>query len=256
MKSPNILSYSEFGGGPPVICLHGLLGSRSNMNTVAKALSASFRVFTLDLRNHGASFHDDAMTYAAMVSDLITFMDARNIQTAAVVGHSMGGKCAMQAALNFPERISKLVVADIAPKAYAPWWENEVKAMLAVDLTAVAKRADADQMLKTAIPDWMFRQFLLQNLEFTAEKKYRWRSNLRVLLKAQHDISAAVDGAPFTGDALFIKGGKSSYIQDRDHVLIRRLFPRAQLKTIADAGHLAHIEATEIFVKLLTDFLM
>ncbi len=256
MKPTNILSYSEFGDGPPVILLHGLLGSRSNMNTVAKSLSDRFRVFTLDLRNHGASFHDATMTYAAMVADLITFMDTCNIQAAAVAGHSMGGKCAMQAALNFPDRISKLVVVDIAPKAYAPWWADAVKAMLAVDPAAVSKRADADHMLKAAIPDWMFRQFLLQNLEFTADKKYRWRANLNGLLTAEHDISAAVDGTPFTGETLFIKGGKSSYIEDRDHVLIRRLFPRAQLKTIADAGHLAHIEATEVFVKLLIDFLM
>ena len=254
-----MLAYLEFGekrSGPPVILLHGLLGSKTNMAGIGKALSENHRVLALDLRNHGESFHHRIMTYQTMAADVGGFMDDNGIEQAAIVGHSMGGKCAMQYALSFPERVEKLVVVDIAPKRYVdPHWVKYLEAMLAIDLATLSSRKQADTLLTEQIPSTIYRQFLLSNLTNSADSTLAWKPNLQALLEAREYIGAEISGPANQVEALFIRGEMSNYIEDQDLESINDLFPQARLLAVPETGHLVHIEARERFRELLVDFL-
>ena len=251
-----MLSYIEYGSGPPVILLHGLLGSKLNMAGAARVLSDHHHALAIDLRNHGNSFHHNSMNYRIMAADIGGFMDDNGLDTACLVGHSMGGKCAMQYALSFPDRVDKLVVVDIAPSEYHdPSWAKYLKAMLAIDLSKLNSRQEADERLKKEIPSKIYRQFLLSNLVSDDSGSYRWRPNLAAILAARHDIGAQVSGPVSYIDTLFIRGAESDYIQEKDQATIDELFPQAHLITVANCGHLVHIEARDRFNHLLHDFL-
>ncbi len=251
-----MLSCLEYGSGPPVILLHGLLGSKLNMAGAGRVLADRHQALAIDLRNHGDSFHHNSMNYRIMAADIGGFMDDNGLETASLVGHSMGGKCAMQYALNFPERVDKLVVVDIGPGEYHdPSWTTYLKAMLAIDSSTLASRREADALLTEEIPSKIYRQFLLSNLVNDESGSYHWRPNLRAILAALHDIGAQVSGPVSYIDTLFIKGSESDYIQEKDQGAIDRLFPQAHLITVEGCGHLVHIEARDRFNQLLHDFL-
>ncbi|MDZ7666903.1 MAG: alpha/beta fold hydrolase [Desulfotignum sp.] len=237
-----------------MILVHGLLGSCANMGELARGLSRRFEVLTVDLRNHGRSFHASDMTYPVMAKDLAGFMDDIKLDSAGVVGHSMGGKCAMQLAMDFPDRTAGLVVLDMAPKAYEPIWKGFVQTMLDLDLTSVTHRNQADRLLAQTVPDQAFRGFLLQNLKRSDTGRFVWRANLSAILTAMPDISAPISGRPYPGPALFMRGGASEFVADSDWEDIQILFPEAKLKTIARAGHLIHLEHPDLITGLLTDF--
>jgi len=249
-----MLYYRKSGSGPPVILAHGLLGSSANMGVLARGLAQQFNVMAVDLRNHGQSFHDSGMTYREMAGDLAGFMDDMKLKTAGVVGHSMGGKCAMQLAMDFPERVAGLAVLDMAPKRYEPVWVSYIHAMLDLDLSRVDRRDQADRLLASAVPDRMFRGFLLQNLKRGSDGRFFWRADLSAILSAMTDLSAPVSGRPYQGPALFIRGGASDFVSDGDWEEIQALFPKGVLKTIARAGHLVHLEHPDLVTDLLADF--
>ena len=251
-----MLSFIEYGSGPPVILLHGLLGSKINMAGAGRVLADRHHALAIDLRNHGDSFHHNSMNYRIMAADIGGFMDDNGLETASLVGHSMGGKCAMQYALNFPDRVNKLVVVDIGPGEYHdPSWTTYLKAMLAIDISKLASRREADELLTKEIPSKIYRQFLLSNLVKDESGSYRWRPNLAAILAARHDIGAQVSGPVSYIDTLFIKGSESDYIQEGDQSAIDQLFPQAHLITVEGCGHLVHIEARDRFNQLLHDFL-
>jgi len=251
-----MLAHAEFGAGPPVIFLHGLLGSKTNMTGIARALADRYHTFVLDLRNHGDSFHHRSMTYGTMAADLGGFMDDHDLDSASIVGHSMGGKCAMQLALSFCERIDKLAVVDIAPKRYAdPFWVVYLEAMRALDPGQLASRREADRLLQASIPDPVYRQFLLSNLAKSPDGRYSWKPNLDALSASQNDLAAEINGSACDVETLFIRGGRSDYITDADQDAITQLFPNSSLVTITGAGHLVHIEARDEFSRVLSDFL-
>lgn len=251
-----MLAYAEYGKGPPVIFLHGLLGSKANMTGVARSLADRYHSFVVELRNHGESFHHSSMTYGTMAADLGGFMDDHDIDTASIVGHSMGGKCAMQFALSFPERVEKLVVVDIAPKRYRdPAWVGYLQSMQSLDLENLGTRKDADLLLRASISDPVYRHFLLSNLVKREDGTYHWKPNLEAISSALEHISATVTGSGCDVATLFIKGELSDYIKDEDTELINQLFPQAEIVSIPDAGHLVHIEARDRFRQLLSDFL-
>ena len=237
-----------------MILVHGLLGSCANMGMLAKGLARKFEVLAVDLRNHGSSFHADTMTYKEMARDLAGFMDENKLVSAGVAGHSMGGKCAMQLAMDLPERVDRLAVLDMVPKAYPPLWEPYIQAMLDLDLSQITRRDHADKLLEGAIPDRDLRTFFLQNLRTSGKNIFYWRSNLPSVLASQDDISAGITGDPFPKDTLFIRGGNSDFIQDTDWDEIKALFPAARLKTIAGAGHLVHMEHRDLVTELLAAF--
>jgi esterase len=252
------LSYKSQGSaGPPVVILHGLLGSSSNWRSIARRLAERHRVFALDLRNHGQSPHADDMSYRAMAGDVRAFLDTHDFDAATVIGHSMGGKTAMRLALDAPHRVERLVVVDIAPTLsehdHLPW----LRAMASLDMRRVSRRADAENMLEAAVPDAAMRRFLLQNLAGTAGG-FAWRINLEAIennLPALLDFPVDADLRPFTGSTLFVRGAQSDYLSPKHETVIRALFPHARMVTIEGAGHWVHAEQPARFLAALEDAL-
>lgn len=251
------LARTEYGeAGAPVVILHGLLGSARNWATIAKRLAETHRVFALDLRNHGSSPWSDVMTFEAMVDDLRTTLERLGLGPAAVVGHSMGGKVAMLLALTHPEQVERLVPVDIAPVRYEHSFEEYIEAMRGVDLARAERRADVDRDLAAQIPDVGVRNFLLQNL-VREDDRFAWRPNLDALAAHMDDILGFPDPGQrrYEGPALFIAGERSHYVRPEHKGEIARLFPHAQITTIAQAGHWIHAEQPQAFLAHLQAFL-
>ncbi|MBL9214535.1 MAG: alpha/beta fold hydrolase [Opitutaceae bacterium] len=250
------LHHVDLGGAgrPPLLVLHGLLGSVRNWQTTGRDLAAGYHVFALDARNHGRSPHAPEMTYAAMAADLLGWMDARGLARATLVGHSMGGKTAMRLACRHPERVERLVVVDIAPRDYS-WMAHraEFAAMNELSLDGLASRQEAEMRFEARVPDLGMRKFLATNLERTEAGGWRWIANLPVLTAALPTLerSSLEPGDRHAGPALFIAGGRSQYVQPPDHAGIRRHFPAARIAVIADSGHNPHLDRREEFVRLV-----
>lgn len=241
------------GDAPPVALLHGLFGAGGNLGAVARRLSARRRVLSLDLRNHGASPHADGMAYADMAEDVRQTLAAHAALPAVVVGHSMGGKVAMRLALDHPNQVARLVVADIAPVRYPPAFRAYAMALQALNLPGLT-RAAADQMLADAVPDPGVRAFLLQNIYFGVEPA--WRIGLRQIAAALPDIEGwNSTGTAFTGPVLFMAGGRSDYIRPEHRPVIRMLFPAARFVMVKQAGHWIHADDPETFAAILEGFL-
>ncbi|MEZ4983868.1 MAG: alpha/beta fold hydrolase [Saprospiraceae bacterium] len=251
------LNHKTFGQGEPLIILHGLFGTLDNWQTLAKQWAEHYTVVLVDQRNHGRSPHEDAHTYPLMAEDLRQFMENNWIYEAHILGHSMGGKTAMQFALQHPEMVNKLVVVDMAPKAYSGGHETILEALKALPLGEIADRSEADDFLKERISDFGVRQFLLKNLTRTKNGDYEWKMNLPVLIAHYEDILAnvAVTTEVFGHPAHFIRGAKSDYVQDEDMADIRRWFPQATLATIPNAGHWVHAEQPTLLYEEVSRFL-
>jgi pimeloyl-ACP methyl ester carboxylesterase len=248
----------EFGQGSPILILHGLFGFSDNWQTIAKALSDHHLVVTPDLRNHGRSPHTEAHSYPEMAEDIRAFMESHWMFTAAVVGHSMGGKVAMQLALEHPDMVSRLVVVDIAPGPAEDKHSGIFRALLDLNLESVATREEIEAYLAERIADLGVRQFLLKNITRKPHGGFHWKMNLPVLWKHFPDILAPVSGPPgaiYEGPALFIRGANSNYIRDSDWPQIQTLFPKAELRTIPNAGHWVHAEQPAAVLAALREFL-
>tara|TARA_B100001939_G_scaffold201813_4_gene173454 strand:- start:7076 stop:7867 length:792 start_codon:yes stop_codon:yes gene_type:complete len=249
------LAYDRFGEGFPLIILHGLFGSASNFRSFARKFSETYSVFCLDLRNHGASPHHEDTSYSAMSGDVVEFMDRVGLERAHILGHSLGGKVAMQLALSHPERLGKLIVGDIAPVPYPPHHTRIFEGLNAIDLDRLTSRGDAEEALQPYVPEAGIRLFLLTNLVRTKDGGFAWRCNLEALEKGYDHIAAAPAGGSFRGETLFLRGEKSDYIRDEHLAEIHRLFPRSQITTIAGAGHWLHADKPEEFMKTVLAFL-
>jgi pimeloyl-ACP methyl ester carboxylesterase len=244
------------GSGPDLIVLHGLFGSQANWKPVARRLSGQFRVHTVDLRNHGSSPHHEEVNYAVMADDLLAFMEHEKIPDACFLGHSLGGKVAMQFALLHPEQTRKLAIVDIAPRAYESVNDEVFSALRGLYLSKLRTRTEADEALAAHIPNHATRRFLLTNLVFDPERGPHWRVNLDALHAQREQLIAAVGGmVPFDKPTLFIRGELSDYINDSDRVQIEQLFPRAHIETIPRAGHWVHVDAPDAFLNCVQGFL-
>lgn len=244
------------GAGTPLVIAHGLFGAGRNWASLAKRLAKARPVIVVDMRNHGDSGWSDAAGYAAMAGDLAETIAAAG-GIADVLGHSMGGKAAMALALSAPERLRRLIVADIAPVAYDHGHGDYVAAMRAVDLSRVTRRSDADPMLATAIPQAPLRAFILQNL-IIEDGRARWRPNLDALAAAMDEIlsfPADTPHARWRGPALFLRGGASDYVADAHGPALRARFPAARVETIEGAGHWLHADRPEPFLRAVEAFL-
>jgi esterase len=250
------LHFKEYGQGRPLILLHGLLGSLDNWHSIAQRLAEQFHVFALDQRNHGQSPHSADMSYQLLAEDVNEFLLARGLARAWLIGHSMGGKTAMQFALQFPGKVEKLLVEDITPRAYPPELKYIFAALLALDLPKFKTRQEIEGALAPEIPELILRRFLLKNLERDADGTFFWKSNLRGLSENYPRLLEPVASpVPFEKPVLFIGGGKSNYINPESEPVIRQFFPRAQIKMIAEAEHWVHGETPEEFLALALDFL-
>lgn len=251
-----ILNFKSQGEGEPLLVIHGLFGSSRNWQSLSQQWARDYRVITVDLRNHGDSFHNAVMNYAIMTSDIEELMDYLNLDSAHVLGHSMGGKVAMTLCHKYPERVNKLIVADIAPVSYTHSYTDLIQPILDLDLSKISRRKQADEQLSVSIPDQGIRLFLLQNLAFE-EGQGRWKLNWPVLNQSMPAITGFEDISSWdiSNRSLFIRGGISEYVSQQNWQLIQQHFREAQLSTIEKAGHWLHAEQPQQFYQSVTSFL-
>lgn len=240
----------------PLLILHGLFGMLDNWKSLGKKWGKQYQVHLIDLRNHGKSFHDPNNSYEAMAEDLAFYMDQKDIEQAYILGHSMGGKTAMHFAALYPEKVEKLIVADIGPQEYKPHHQEIIDALQYINPSACEGRQEAEDKMSEKISTPSVRMFLLKNLYWTDDKKLDWRMNLDVLDRNYHEVTKALpSNYQFSGPTLFIRGTASGYINDDDLELIHQHFPSAKLESIEGAGHWLHAEQPKVFSEILLNFL-
>ena len=253
----NYRQYSE--NGAPVLVLHGLFGSLSNWGWHCKQLAQQYAVYGVDLRNHGDSPHSDQLDYQVMAEDVRQLIVRLGLESCCIVGHSMGGKVAMQLALSFPDLIEKLVIVDIAPVSYpedADGHMNVLAAMDAVKLGEIKSRTQAEVTIEDYIPQEVTRKFLLTNLVRNKEGSFEWRLDKGSIRKNYANLRAELIATmSFLKPVLFIKGSLSPYIKPEHEAQIKELFPAASVKLLMDAGHWLHAEKPQALQKILLKFL-
>jgi len=257
MKNKNlILAAKVKGQGDVLIILHGLFGSSDNLGRIANELAKDYEVHSLDLRNHGESFHTEEMSYALMTKDVIHYLDEHNISSVNILGHSMGGKVAMNIALVHSARINKLIVADIAPVTYTGNHIEIFKGLLAVDFDQDKTRSAIDKRLSNYIETLGVRQFLLKNLIQSDQVGFEWKMNLSAIHKNYSKILEGLsNNEPYLGRVLFIGGGLSDYIKPAYKQQTLSLFPNTEMKIIPDTTHWLHAEKPRVFIGICQRFL-
>ena len=252
-----ILHSNILGSGQPFVFLHGFLGMSDNWKTLGNQFSEDhYQVHLLDQRNHGRSFHSDDFNYDVMVEDLIAYCEAHQLKDIILLGHSMGGKTAMLFAMEHPELVSKLIVADISPRYYPVHHETILKGLSALDFDILKSRGEADDVLKQYVSDFGTRQFLLKNLYWETKERLGLRLNLEVLKANINEVGEALPmHSKFLNDTLFLRGDKSEYIAVEDEILIKTHFPEAKIVTISNAGHWLHAENPVDFYNEVSNFL-
>lgn len=252
------LFYRKIDGGPvPLLILHGVFGSSDNWLTIARSIAAAgFTVYLIDQRNHGRSPHEDKLDYPSMAADLREFITEMGLENPVLTGHSMGGKTVMEYATRWADEIRKLVVVDIAPKAYPVHHTRLLEGLSAIPIDTLQSRQEADEVLAGFERSEGVRQFLLKNLYKKEDGTFGWRFNLPVLKRDMPLIGQAITSAhPISIPTLFIRGEKSDYIADEDWDEITRIFPEAALTTIPGAGHWVQAEQPALFLRAITEFL-
>ncbi len=250
------LHFKKFGSGPPLIILHGVFGSSDNWKTLANHLMSTFEVYLVDQRNHGLSPHSDDFNYQVMTDDLKELLDDEQIEKYSLLGHSMGGKTAMNFAIQYPEKIIKLIIVDIAPKRYPPRHQNILKGVHSLTLHEINTRKEADDLLSVTINNAGIRQFILKNLSRNPEGLFYWKINWKAIEDNIQAIGAPLlSHAVFSGKVMFIRGAQSDYILNEDEPLLKKHFPDAVLITIKKAGHWVHAEQPAQLLALIKQFI-
>lgn len=251
------LHFKQFGSGEPLLILHGLLGSLDNWQSLAKQYAEQFTVFAIDMRNHGKSPHSDAFSYALMTQDIVDFCEQHHIYKTHVLGHSMGGKVAMEFALDHSDYVDKLIIADIAPVKYKPGHNEIFEALFRVDLKKINERSEAEAILAETIQSYSVRQFLMKGLTRNEDLSFEWKFNLDTLWNHYPEILEAYNGnSTFNGKSLFLRGEHSDYVLPEYEAKIFRLFPQAKIETIHKAGHWMHAENPQEFFEKSIRFLL
>jgi esterase len=251
------LAFRSYGSaGPALVILHGMFGSHENWHTMSSRLAKYRQVWALDQRNHGDSPHSSQMDYRAMAEDVRQFIEERSLGSVDLLGHSMGGKTAMQLALTDPASVQRLIVVDIAPRAYSPRHGQILQALLALKLEDFQSRKQIEDQLWPSVPDLGTRQFLLKNVKRDRHSRFQWKLGLREINdNYTRMVEAVASASNYSGPALFIRGEQSNYLTPHDLPGIQNLFPRAQLATIPGAGHLPHVENPGAFSETVCQFL-
>jgi len=250
------LNYKIYGAGPDIIILHGLLGMLDNWKSFARSLENDFCIHLLDLRNHGKSPHHEDLNYELMSEDVKTYIEENNLENPTIIGHSMGGKVAMQLALNHPHLISHLVVVDISPKKYKAGHQEIFQVLQSVDLDLYEKRNEVFDVINGRLKDEGLSLFLMKNLRRSPEGSYEWKMNLEAIYNNYENVLSAIESEDqFLKPSLFIRGTKSNYIQEEDNALIHANFPEAKIADIADSGHWVHAEKPNELKLIINDFI-
>lgn len=256
MEILNSKIFGENLSSTPLLVFHGLFGMLDNWGSFGKDLGDFLPVHLIDLRNHGRSFHSEDMSHDDLANDIANYMNAHGIKKANVLGHSLGGKAVMQFAINYPEKVAKLIVVDISPKAYPPHHQGIIKALQTVDFEKVGSRTDVEEVLAQYIPEKSVIQFITKNLYWTEDKKLAWRFNLKTLAEKYNDfVSNAIKFGVFEGDTLFISGAKSNYILPQDSFAIKQQFPKAQIVVVKNASHWVQADNPLDFAHAVKEFL-
>jgi esterase len=251
------LHFRKIGDGTPLIILHGLFGSSDNWQTLGKKFSErDLAVYLVDQRNHGHSPHAEIFSYRHMAEDINELMNDEKINSAFMIGHSMGGKTAMDLAMHHPEKISKLIVVDMSPKKYPVQNQDVANALLSINLDEIKSRKEVEILLTQKISDKGTVQFLLKNLFWKENNVLAWRFNLQVISDNLEKMSDEIDFIkPFEKPTLFIRGSTSNYISNDDEPLIKKYFPNAEIKTAPQSGHWVHADNPEWFLENCLAFL-
>jgi len=252
-----VLHYREQGEGEPLIAIHGLFGSLENLGVIARQLAQTYKVYSVDLPNHGRSKHVDNVDLSVMADMVVSVLDTLSIERAHFLGHSLGGKVAMEIALTYPERVAHLVIADIAPVQYSARHQDVFDGFNAIDLEQVRDRKEADALMAQYVPEVAVRSFLLKNLLKT-DTGFRWRVNVAGIIHDYPQLIAAncEPDRPFAGPVLFVKAEHSDYLlpQYREPIISR--FPRANVRVINNTGHWLHAEKPDVFSGIVSRFLV
>lgn len=250
--------YSRIEGkGKPLVILHGFLGMSDNWKTISgEYAEEGFEVHALDMRNHGRSLQSDEFNYDVMTEDIKEYCEGHNLDVIDLMGHSMGGKAAMFFAVKYPEKVNKLIIADIGPKYYPPHHQDILSGLSAVDFSEKPERSDVEDILKEYIKDFGTRQFLMKSLYWKEPGQLAYRFNLDVFNEKIENIGVALpEDARYEKPVLFLRGEKSNYIKDEDFEYIQKQTPKAQLVDIKNAGHWLHAENPKDFLAETLKFL-
>ncbi|WP_420398700.1 alpha/beta fold hydrolase [Flagellimonas sp.] len=252
-----ILHSKIIGEGRPLVILHGFLGMSDNWKTLGNQYAQNgFQVHLVDQRNHGRSFHSEEFDYEVMSRDVLRYLDQHQIEKTSIIGHSMGGKTAMQIATEQPQQVEKLLVADISPKYYPPHHQPIINALVQLDFDHISSRKEADESLAQHLNEVGIRQFLLKNLYWVEPSKLGLRFNLDILKNKMDEIGENISStATFDGPTLFLRGDRSEYILPNDFPGIHRHFPNADIQTVEKAGHWLHAENPRQFFEKSFHFL-
>jgi len=253
------LNFKHFGQGEPLIIIHGLFGMLDNWQSIAKKLAEKNEVFIIDQRNHGKSPHSNEHSYLLMARDLLDFFQEQNIYSAHLLGHSMGGKTAMQFATLYPGYVKSLIIADIFPKEYTRIPDDHQMVFSAINALKNCQFIDrklAEKKLEQIIPDIRILQFMYKNLTISDKGCIRWKFNADVLIREHMNLMENIQfSTKVNVPVLFIKGSLSDYINESEFPSVYKFFPRSTLKTIERAGHWIHADNPELFTKIVGKFL-
>jgi len=252
-----ILHSNVFGKGDPFIILHGFLGMGDNWKSLGRLFAEQhYEIHLMDQRNHGRSFHNDEFSYEALVEDLRIYCQEKSLKEIILLGHSMGGKTAMQFAAKYPKMVSKLIIADISPRFYPVHHEAILEGLSTLNLKTIKSRSLADSLLSHYVLEVSTRQFLLKNLYWIEKGVLGLRLNIEILKKKVSEIGEALPiQAKYDKKTLFLKGDRSGYITSEDQGLIKRHFPKAKILTIDNAGHWLHAENPRAFFSAVIQFI-
>lgn len=249
------LHFREYGAGKPVVLLHGLLASSDNWFTIARSLSDAYRVVVPDLRNHGISPHSDDFDFTLLAADVLELIDSLSLEKPFIVGHSLGGKTAMELALTSPDVPKAIVLEDIIPGETVPINGKYIRFLQELDLDTVLLRKDAEDLLLEREGNRRLVRFLLKNLLRNPDGTYTWKANLDALSANYEKLWRGLEpDRSWDGPALFIRGGESDVVPDESFEEILSFFPGAQIITIENTGHWVHGDAADEFVDNIKRF--
>ena len=249
------LHFKKLGTGSPLLIVHGLFGSADNWGSLAKKFALKHTVYLIDLRNHGRSPHSSTMNYDCMADDIYELITDEFIKNPILLGHSMGGKAALEFVKKYPKTLHKLIVADIGIKSYPMHHDLIIKGLQNIDLRTVKSRGEATKSLNIYVKEIGIQQFLLKNLYCVEKGKLGWRMNLSSIVDDIYEILREIDIKKSNIETLFIRGEKSNYIVEEDFESILNIFSNSKIETVLNAGHWLHAENPISFFKKVNDFI-
>ncbi len=249
------LHFKKIGTGKPLLIVHGLFGSADNWGSIAKKFALNNSVYLIDLRNHGRSPHSSIMNYDCMAEDIFELIADEHIKNPILLGHSMGGKAALQFTKKYPSILNKLIIADIGIKAYPMHHDLIIRGLQNVDLNTVKSRSEATKSLAAFVKEIGIQQFLLKNLYWVEKGRLGWRMNLSSIVDNIYEILREINIKKSTVETLFIRGEKSNYILEEDFESILNVFSNSKIETVLNAGHWLHAENPKSFFEKVDDFI-